>query len=497
MRIKDTSQKAAEVDRPNIILFITDQQRYDTIAALGYSYADTPNLDRIVNQGVSFGRCYVTAPSCAPSRASLFTGLYCHTNGVFVNNRDAWRHTWIERLADAGYRCVNVGKMHTSPWDTPAGFHERYVVENKDRFRFDRWFIDEWDKALRIRGYEKPSRATYGKWPDWEERLGAYEWRLPADLHPDNFVGDFAAWWLDRQKARWWNNEGQTDKPIFLQVGFPGPHPPYDPVPEYAKRYVDKDLPIIDPTEESLEEQPEVMKKLREYMMKNNPDSIRHLANPTPQQRLRQRAYYLANVSMIDAQVGQVLDALERNGYLENAVVVFTSDHGDSLGDHGHSQKWNMYEEVVRVPLLFWRPGHYGPNICVNELVQHFDIAPTILEIAGVAVPEWFEASSLLPFLEGDPASQGREVVFSEHGRDKPLADIDFMTMVRRSRWKLVHFAGDKEGQLFDLDEDPFEFRNLWDDPESSSVKRLLLDDLREWLISSNVRTHTWRANSR
>ncbi len=119
--------------RPNIVFVITDQQRFDTINALGHDHVDTPNLDRLVREGTSFTRTYVSAPSCSPSRSSLFTGLYPHSLGV-LRNEDLWQHSWVERLADSGYRCVNVGKMHTHPWETSLGFHERTVVENKDRY---------------------------------------------------------------------------------------------------------------------------------------------------------------------------------------------------------------------------------------------------------------------------------------------------------------------------------------------------------------------------
>jgi arylsulfatase len=160
--------------RPNIILIITDQQRFDTIHALGFPYVDTPNLDRLVNEGVTFTNAFITAPSCAPSRASLFTGYYPHTTGI-LKNADRWRHSWVEDLADSGYYCVNVGKMHTFPYDTPLGFHERYVVENKDRYLECRYYFDEWDKGLRARGLVKQQREFYRQRPDYRERIGAFE----------------------------------------------------------------------------------------------------------------------------------------------------------------------------------------------------------------------------------------------------------------------------------------------------------------------------------
>ena len=137
--------------RPNIIFIITDQQRFDTIGALGYPHMDTPHLDRLVEEGVTFSQCHITAPSCAPSRASLFTGQSPHTTGI-LKNADEWTRSWVEDLSASGYESVNIGKMHTWPFTTPCGFQQRYVVENKDRYLEGRYFFDEWDRALAARG---------------------------------------------------------------------------------------------------------------------------------------------------------------------------------------------------------------------------------------------------------------------------------------------------------------------------------------------------------
>ncbi len=159
--------------QPNIILIITDQQRYDTIAALGFPHMETPNLDRLVTEGVSFNDCHVTAASCVPARASLFSGVYPHTSGV-LNNADPWRRSWVELLATAGYHCVNVGKMHSVPFETPLGFHERYVVENKDRYLQGRYYFDEWDKALAAHGLVKQQRELYRQRDDYRDRWGPF-----------------------------------------------------------------------------------------------------------------------------------------------------------------------------------------------------------------------------------------------------------------------------------------------------------------------------------
>ncbi len=352
--------------RPNIIFIITDQQRYDTIGGLGYDYMQTPHLDRLVAEGVSFSQCHVTAASCAPARASLFKGYYPHTTGI-LKNADTWRRSWVELLNDAGYHCTNIGKMHTWPFETPLGFDERYVVENKDRYLEGRYYFDEWDKALRFRGLVKQQRELYRQLPDYDQRLGAFEWELPEDTHPDTFVGDMALWWL--------KNKPQS-QPLFLQIGFPGPHPPYDPVPRFAESYLKKDLPLLAVTQEELDNQPPAFKELRDHNSKIDHDSVIMPLSPTPEQRHRQRAYYLANVTMIDEKVGQILQALEEQGYLENAIVFFTSDHGDCLSDHGQSQKWTMYDAITRVPMVAWSPGRFPGGRTIRRWCSKWTSGP-------------------------------------------------------------------------------------------------------------------------
>ncbi|GLQ53119.1 sulfatase family protein [Devosia nitrariae] len=467
--------------RPNIVFILTDQQRFDTIRALGFKHMDTPNLDRLVRRGTSFTRMYVSSPSCAPSRASLFTGTYPHTNGV-MRNGEPWPWSWVTLLNKAGYRCVNVGKMHTNPVEGAFGFHERHVVENKDRAHPNvAFYLDQWDKALWARGVEKPSRVTYRRREDYGERLGAFIWELDESLHADVFVADLACLWLERYPGK---------EPFFLQIGLPGPHPPYDPTPEYLAKYADRPLP--EPIRDyDLESQPAPLRALRRQHLSDDHDAIVHLAEPSPQQMHRQRTHYYANVSMIDTQVGKVLDALETRGVLDDTIIVFTSDHGDCLNDHGHSQKWTMYEQSVRVPAIVAVPGIEN-DLRVDDLVSLMDLGPTVLELAGVDVPSWMEAKSLRPYLNGEDASI-RESVFSEHANDKILEGTQFMTMVRKGDWKLVHFVDIDEGQLFDLEADPREVTNRWDDPDCAAVKQSLLLDMLNWRIQSDRITQGFR----
>ena len=467
--------------RPNIVFVITDQQRYDTVNALGFPFVDTPHMDRLVREGVSFSNCFVTAPVCASSRASLFTGLYPHTTGI-LKNADSWRRSWVEWLADAGYHCVNVGKMHTWPYDAPAGFHERYVVENKDRYLEGRYWFDEWDKGLAARGLVKQQRELYRERDDYRESLGAFTWDLPEETHSDFFVGNFAQWWL-RTKPK--------TEPLFLQIGFPGPHPPYDPVPRHLEAYADRDIPLQEMRQDDLDSQPPPFQIMRQHNVDIDHDSVVHNLEPTEEQRLRQRRHYLANVTMIDEKLGELMTDLEENGYGENTIVIFTSDHGDCLTDHGHSQKWTMYDPIVRVPLMAWAPGRFEGGRQVDGLTQSMDMGAAILELAGVELPEYLEAESVLPALEGKGWS-GRDHVFAELTKDGIYTDGPFTTMVRSHEWKLVHFLDQPYGQLFDLANDPDEFTNLWDNPAAADRKAELLDVLRDWHIRSQVTTAGW-----
>ncbi|MDF0595260.1 sulfatase [Psychromarinibacter halotolerans] len=468
--------------RPDIVMIVTDQQRYDTIRALGASHMDTPNIDRLAETGVSFSECHVTAPSCVPCRASLFTGYYPHTNGVVANGQP-WNRTWVSDLAAAGYHCVNIGKMHTIPYDAKAGFHERYVVENKDRFMEGRWFFDEWDKALAAHGLKKQQRVEYRKRDDYRDRLGAFTWDLPPQLQSDNFVGGMARWWLETKPVK---------EPLFMVIGFPGPHPPYDPTPEIAEKYMARDVPLPEVTEAEMQALHPVFKEKRRHDVEVDHDSVAWKLDPTREELHRMRAYYYANVEMIDREVGAIMDTLEARGNLDNTIVIFTSDHGDCLGDHGLIQKWAPYDEVTRVPLIVSAPGWFEGGRSVDALVQFFDLGPTILEWAGVTPDATFEAQSLNPALEGAPF-EGRSHVFCEQGGDVNLTGAEYLTMVRSRTHKLVHFKGMEQGQLFDLQADPRETDDRWDDPACAGVRADLMGVLMNWHIDSAVHTKNAR----
>ena len=473
----------SSMNRPNIILIMTDQQRADTIGALGAPWMQTPNLDRLANEGAAFTECFVTSPVCVGARASLFTGKYPHGCQVF-SNFQPWEPTWVSTLAGHGYHCVNIGKMHINPYDAPGGFHQRFIMENKDRPLFleerDRAIYDEWDKALHARKLIKPSRYNrFAADPEgFKKALGAFSWDLDADMHPDNFIGDTACWWIDDRK--------NTD-PLFLQIGFPGPHPPYDPLPDALAAYDNVDIPVPSVSAAELSAQPSAQEKLRQNMIDFNFDSIAWRRDATSEDLLRLRRHYAANVSMIDHQVGRIIESLDARGYLENALVIFTSDHADALGDHGHIQKWTMYDSVVRVPLICWsknldiQPGKR------DELVQMFDIAPTVLEAAGLTVPQDFEAKSLWGALSNSPDHQPRDAVYAELSRDHIQNGSEFILMRRDREWKIVLYLDDEYGELYDLKADSGEINNLWESEEVRDLRNELVEDCLRWLARGSL----------
>lgn len=463
------------MQKPNIIMIMTDQQRYDTINELGFPYMITPNLDRLVREGISFQHTFCTAPSCTPSRASFFNCQYPSTLDVFHNN-SKWDTSWIELLNNEGYHCINVGKMHTNPLDVSCGFDQRFVVENKDRplglTMPHGGFYDEWDKFLINNNIKKPSRYTYqSEHPNYDKALGAFEWPLEEKYHPDVFVGDMAKRIIEQRKS---NN------PFFMQIGFPGPHPPYDPPKRFLKQYKDRKIPIPKITNREKENQPYSHAAYRNEAIVGNHDAIKWDENPTEEQLQYLRKHYAANVTLIDEKVGEILETLEAKGYLDDAIIMFTSDHGDCLGDHGHIQKWTMYESVVRVPMILWSPNRLPKNLRSNALIQHMDIPATLFEMLDMKTPETWEAKSLLSDLNG-----GREFVFSEHAQDSMLKEVQYMTMVRNNRFKLVHYLDSEDGELYDLTEDPKEINNLWRNTKYQEIKNSLLFEILNWRIKN------------
>jgi arylsulfatase A-like enzyme len=457
--------------KPNVILIMTDQQRWDCISSAKGGWAPTPNIDKLAAEGVTFEQCYCAAPSCVPSRASFFNLKYPGQLNV-MKNGDAWDTTWVSQFKAAGYRTVNCGKMHTQPFDARAGFDQRLIVENKDRFHQPR-FYDDWDKHLKFLGIEAPNRNNLKNHPEYDTCMGAFLWPLPTELHWDAFVGKHAQWMIKEH----------NDKPLFMQIGFPGPHTPYDPPASYLDRVDDDAIPLPRAFDEADDIPP--LAEYRRIMETQNHDCVRWHAHPSKEQLHRIRKYYAANVAMIDEQVGKIIDMLKQKNMLDNTIIVFTSDHGDAMGDHGQIQKWTMYDCVTRIPAIAWAPGKLPQGKTVAGLIAQMDLIPMIFDLAGVPLQDAGEAQNALDVATGN--SDGREVVFSEHGKCNMLPGIEKMVMVRSQQFKLVAYPQRDYGELYDLVNDPDEMKNLWADTTFAAQRQQLQARCDQYLAKENA----------
>ncbi len=451
--------------RPNIILIMTDQQRFDTIGAWGNKHMVTPHMDRIARNGISFHNAFCPGATCVASRAAMFTGMYAHNTGAhsFFN----WGHhrTWVQDLADGGYYCASIGKMHFQPRDVPGGFHDRIIVENPTSVT--NWGgngDDDWGNYLHHHGEARPNHRHRSD-PAWKRKFQCVPWHLDEHLHSDVYTGDAAAGWVRHY---------EEDKPLFLQVGFPGPHEPWDPLPRHLHLYRDKSFPKPHFREGDLEGKPPQHEAHQQFHASVDHESCIDMPKVTDEDIEKIQRHYYAKISLVDEQVGKLLDALEGEGLLENSFVVFCSDHGDMLCDHRLIYKWLMYDTVTRVPLMISGPG-IGKMGQVEDLVSLMDVGPTLLELAGINPPTRLEGRSLSPYLKGG-SIEPRNYVYCED---------NYMIMMRGDRYKLVYYIGQENGEFYDTLEDPGELKNLWRDPAVEPIRQGMKGELLEWLATS------------
>lgn len=442
---------------PNILWICTDQQRFDTIGALNNPHVHTPNIDRLVREGVAFTHAFCQAPICTPSRASFLTGMYPSSVHGCTNGNDYWDEAAplvTKLLKDAGYTCGLSGKLHL------AGAQGRVEPRPQDdgysTFHWSHGVHDAWP----------PGDHEYADWLRDQgyilgEMLKAPE-NIPPELHQTTWCTDRAIDFIDANQGKSW----------LMSVNTFDPHPPFDPPQPYLDRFDIDAMPGPLFRSSDLDAQA----RLAGIDFQNKPRKPEDF-----NAKWIQAAYY-AMIELIDDNVGRMLDALERTGQRENTVIIFMSDHGETLGDHGLVAKGcRFYEGLVRVPLIISWPGHFPQGLVSDALVELTDVAPTLLELAGVDAPERMQGRSLLPILtEAAPPHAHRDFVRSEYYRTlNPIAQAHFegsyATMLRDRHYKLVVYHGHDIGELFDLENDPGEFTNLWDDPDYVTVKLKLM----------------------
>jgi len=454
--------------RPNILWICTDQQRYDTIHALGNPHIRTPNLDRLAGEGVAFTRAYTQNPICTPSRACFLTGCYPSTLHVNRNGNayfPASERLITRRLADVGYDCGLAGKLHLS------AAHGRVEVRPDDGYRVFKWSHHPYPEEF---------------WPT--EQHDYQLWLRQQGINWDDmYDGECAGIAAEYHQTTWCANEAiafmsePRDGPWLMSVNPFDPHPPFDPPPEYMARMDVASMPLPLFQSSELESQLAFGGIDHQTEMPQDPETY---------DARRMVAAYYAQIELIDDQVGRMLDALAATGQREDTIVIYTSDHGEMLGDHGLLRKGcRFYEGAVHVPLIISWPGHFQAGARSSALVELADIVPMLYEALGMGIPDYVQGKSFLPMLTGQEVrGQLRDSVRSEYhdalhrhfvrseyhdALDRPYGS--HANMIFDGRYKLVVYHGHEVGELYDLQEDPDEFRNLWDDPGHLSLKLALM----------------------
>lgn len=441
---------------PNILLIMTDQQRWDTLGCYGNQVIETPNLNWIASGGTVFTRAYSCTPSCVPARASLLTGMDPWNAGILgMNNQPpmgvGFPHTLPGELQKRGYHTQGVGKMHFHPPRALNGFHH-IVLGGSHRHRYGqdsqksdylRWFDEHKTGDYDMTGHGIDSNS-------WMAR----PFHAPEFLHPTNWTVSESVRFLERR---------DPTMPFFLKTSFHHPHSPYDPPQYYYDLYDRKQLP------------PPVVGEWAE--MHNVPQDA---ADPngwrgkrSEEEIHRARAAYYGLITHIDHQIGKLIQCLKDIGQWDQTLIVFTSDHGDMLGDHYLWRKNYAYEGSARIPLIVRLPKMWRESVAeeVHEPVCLQDIMPTLLDAAGAAIPETVDGRSMMPLIR-QQSVPWRTFVHGEHTANH--AEEREMQYVTDGTWKYIWFPRTNQEQLFHLASDPNECFNLSEKEENNI-------DLKYW----------------
>lgn len=467
--------------RPNFIVIKTDQQRWDTLNGLGFKHMITPNMDRLMQEGLCFDHAFACGATCVASRAAFYTGLFAHNTGVY--HFDPWTHirTWLHLFRDNGYHLSCVGKIHHHPdEDSRMAFHEKINVENFP-------MMTDWDhysNYLKAEGQPHPFKELT-KDGQWAKKCASQAFPLDEKYHIDAFVGRMATRWI---------NDYNKDEPFFLHVGFHGPHDPFDPPQRVLDQYDNTTIPAPIYKKDELHDKPPQYLRFRERFEEPDFDVSQapqygagrmYLGDKTDEDIKRWRRHYYAKITFIDEQIGHIIKALEDQQLLENTVIIFTSDHGDNLGDHQLAYKWLLTEQSTRVPMIVRLPDQQRAGHIDRELFSQIDVGPTLLDYAGIKIPPHLDGSSQRQRIEtGDPKLAPQVVYCMDN----------YMTMVRSRDRRLIHYAGQDHGEFYDIDNDPHEQNNLHDSPDYQEEIRDLKMTFFEWKSVSSYLGSTERS---
>ncbi|MEQ3626250.1 MAG: sulfatase-like hydrolase/transferase [Celeribacter sp.] len=482
--------------RPNILFICTDQQRGDSLGCTGADWAVTPNLDKLASQGALFENCYVQNPVCSPSRASFFTGKYVANHGLYANGVPLPAHQRMvtRTLADAGYDCGMIGKQHLAPCDT-----WRTEPRRDDGYRVFEWAHGPNHRALE-NDYHRWLRVTHPEiyqqiFPDRganenteysnHARTGTPIDHVPKEAHYSHWVAERAIDFIEHPR--------DTREPFFLMANFFDPHHSFG-APQEFRDMIDADaIPAPNTKPGELDEKPAPH---RAYSEKSYSGTAPGFQDYTADQIKEIRAQYWAMIALIDHEVGRILAALDASGMAENTLVVFSSDHGEMLGNHQQLLKGpQLYDDLTRVPLILRWPAKIAEPAEVPELVQWVDLPATMLDAADCAPGAGVQGQSLLPLALGC-ATDWRDWALCEYRYSGFTTDPLIMTtMLRHQNWKLIVWHGmpacgtERDGELYDLAADPGELHNLYARPEYAAERRHMKAMLLEAMACAEDRT--------
>jgi arylsulfatase A-like enzyme len=417
---------ASEEKRPNIVFILTDDQRYDSMGCTGHPYVHTPNMDRLAKEGAIFRNAFVTTSLCSPSRGSFLTGKYVHTHGVKDNRTFFPTDTqaiFPALLQKAGYETGYFGKWHMWRQDTKQPGFNRWVA------------------MLGQGTYMDPKLNIDGTWTD-------------TTGYVTDLLTNYAVDWLKQKR----------DKPFCMYLAHKAVHEPFTPAARHTKLYEKAELPLPASSKDNMEGKPEFIRK-KSPLAKGEPF-------PTFPDRFQERVRdYNRTLTGADDSVGRVLKTLEEMGELDNTIIIFAGDNGFFQGEHGLGDKRWAYEESMRIPFLVRFPKMLKAGSEVDEMVLNIDLAPTLLDLAGVPIPSDMQGRSWKPLLQGKHP-KWREDFLYEYFIDAEYPNaVPVIKGVRTTRWKYISYPEihDVE-ELYDLKNDPQEMHNLALDPKHADV---------------------------
>lgn len=441
--------QAPQQQRPNILYIMSDDHASHAISAYGSKLNQTPNIDRLAREGMRFDNAFVTNALCGPSRACVLTGKYSHVNGFMDNTAksvfNGAQPTFPKMLKAAGYQTSVLGKWHLV--SDPTGFDHWSVLQGQGRY-FDPIFFTDGKKET-VKGYVT------------------------------DVITDKALDWLKNRKK---------DQPFMLMYHHKAPHRAWEPDEKHAKMYDDKEMPLPETFYDNYEhrgtaakdQDMTIAKTLTKTDVKVDPPAGLTGDKLTEWKYQRFIKDYCRVIASVDDNVGRVLDYLDKEGLADNTIVIYTSDNGFFLGDHGWFDKRFMYEQSFRVPLIVRYPKHIKPGTVSTAMTVNVDYAPTFLDYAGLPIPADIQGKSLRPVFEsgGQTPADWRKAVYYHYYEFPQPHHVHPHYGVRTETHKLMYFPDLNEWELYDLKKDPNELRNVYLEAEYSEVREKMTAEL-------------------